>query len=256
MLTLDAKVRLLRSQADEVVVVPWERVQHLDAGDFLRDELVGRLGACAVVVGPDHRFGRDRAGDLTTLHRLAGPLGLSVYAVEPFRVGGAAVSAARIRELIAIGDVAAAAPLLGRPAWLVGEPTTGMGLARRLGYPTVNLDLAPNLVRPRPGVYAGWAQWSLGEGKALFYIGERPTFPGLPPSAEVHLLTPPQGEVRGPVEVHLIHFLRPDQRFADEQHLIQQIARDRVQGEGILEGTVAPARLLPEGELRSPGVGT
>lgn len=255
LLTLPAKVRLLQEHADEVVVAPWERIQDLSAEEFVGEELVARLGAAVAVVGPDHRFGRDRAGDVATLQRLAFPLNLAVHVVAPWRWEGEVVSAGRIRDLIARGEVDQAALLLGRPAWLAGNPTSGVKLARRLGYPTVNLDLAPELVRPRRGVYAAWVQWSLGESKALFYIGDRPTFPGLSPSAEVHLFTPPHGEVVGPVEVHLLSFLRPDERFADEKALARAIAQDRLRGEQILAGTHPPLRLLREAELRAPGAG-
>jgi len=244
LLTLDAKERLLGKHADEVLTVPWERIQNLSPEEFLRHELVDRLAATGVVVGPDHRFGRGRLGDPSLLRRLSGPLGLSVHVIEPLRLEADVVSAARIRALVASGDVVTAATLLGRPAWLAGMPTPGMKLARRLGYPTVNLDLAPELVRPRPGVYAAWAQWPGGEDKALFYIGDRPTFPQAPPSAEVHLFTPPAGAVGGPVEVHLALFLRPDERFADERALVHQIARDRARGEETLDGLATPARLL------------
>jgi len=162
------------------------------------------------------------------------------------------VRGALIRDLIAAGDVTEAASFLSRPVWVVGAPTPGARIARRLGYPTVNLDLAPELVRPRAGVYAAWVQWRDGEGRALFYIGARPTFPDLPPSAEIHLLAPPPGEVEGPVEVHLMRFLRPDKRFADERALSEQIARDREEGAAVLGETAPPARLLPAG-LRGPG---
>lgn len=250
LLTLEAKEQLLQAYADEVIVAPWERVQDLSPEAFVGDELVGRLGATVVVAGPDHRFGRGRAGTLATLERLAPTWGLSVHAVEPLRVGGSPVSSARIRSLIGQGDVEGAGTLLGRPAWLVGAPTPGAKLARKLGYPTVNLALAPELVRPRPGVYAAWAQWPTGDGKSLFYIGDRPTFPDLPPSAEVHLLAPPVGEVGGPVEVHLVRFLRPDQRFENERTLTEQIGRDRKQGEGALRGSPVPQRLLRKPRLR------
>lgn len=250
LLTLGPKERLLRTYADEVIVVPWAHVQGLSPEAFARDELVGRIGATSVVVGPDHRFGRGRTGSVATLQRLAPSLGLSIHTVEPLRLAGDVVSAARIRALIGRGDVEQATSLLGRPAWLAGTPIPGAKLARKLGYPTVNLDLAPELVRPRPGVYAAWAHWSDGEEKSLFYIGDRPTFPDLPPSAELHLLAPPAGEVDGPVEVHLVKFIRSDQRFADERTLSEQIGRDWAQGEELLKGTLAPPRLLDKSELR------
>ncbi|GAB4309635.1 MAG: bifunctional riboflavin kinase/FAD synthetase [Candidatus Bipolaricaulota bacterium] len=253
LLTLAAKERLLREHADEVVVARWEDVRGLGAEEFVRTELVERLEARAVVVGPDHRFGRGRGGDVTTLRRLGGLLGLAVHAVDPLRLGGGVVSAARIRDLIAAGDVTEAALLLGRPVWLTGVPVPGARVGRTLGYPTVNLDLAPELVRPRAGVYAAWAQWRDGEGRALFYLGDRPTFPDLPPSAEIHLLSPPPGAVDGPVEVHLMRFVRPDARFPTVEALVERIARDREEAGVILRGTASPARLLPDPRLRGPG---
>lgn len=252
LLTLAAKTRLLRQLADEVVVAPWEEIEGLDPETFLRQELRARVGADAVVVGPDHRFGRGREGNLATLERLAPELGLSVHAVPPLEVEGAPVSSGRIRDLVQAGEVAGAARLLGRPPWLAGTPVRGAGLARTLGYPTVNLDLLPELVRPRPGVYAAWAHWPGGEGPCLFYLGSRPTFPDLPPSAEVHLLTPPAGEVAGPVEVHLLAFLRPDTWFPSPQALQAQIAADRARAEVALQGILPPGRLLGE-TLAGPG---
>ncbi len=252
LLTLEAKTRLLRQLADEVVLARWEEIEDLDPETFLRQELRGRVGADAVLVGPDHRFGRGREGDLATLKRLAPKWGLSVHAVPPLAMDGAPVSSGRIRDLVRAGEVEGAARLLGRPPWLAGTPVRGAGLARTLGYPTVNLDLLPELVRPRNGVYAAWAHWPDGEGPCLFYLGSRPTFPDLPPSAEVHLLTPPAGEVAGTVEVHLLAFLRPDARFPTPQALQAQIAADRARAEAILQGIRPPDRLLGE-NLAGPG---
>ncbi len=251
LLTLGAKVHLLRRHADAVEVVPWERVEALDPEAFVREELRGRLGATAVAVGPDHRFGRDRAGDVATLKGLGGRLGLAVHVVPPFCLDGAPVSSGRVRDLVRAGEVEGAGRLLGRPPWVVGHPVPGARLARRLGYPTVNLDLAPELVRPRAGVYAAWAHFPGGEGPALFYLGDRPTFPSLPPSAELHLLTPPEGEVHGPVEVHLLAFIRPDRRFPTPEALAAQIGKDVALGQRILNHSPIPRRLLPSGELRS-----
>ncbi|MCX7750088.1 MAG: adenylyltransferase/cytidyltransferase family protein [Candidatus Bipolaricaulota bacterium] len=247
LLTLAAKVRLLQDLADEVVVAPWEEIEGLEPEEFVRRELVGRVGAEAVAVGPDHRFGKGRTGDLRTLERLARELGVAVHPIPALRRGGAPVSAARIRDLIGAGEVEAAGRLLGRPSWLAGQPVRGAGLARSLGYPTVNLELFPELVRPRAGVYAAWAHWPGGEGKALFYLGDRPTFPGLPPSVEVHLLTPPEGAVAGPVEVHLLAFLRPDRRFPSPAALAAQIGEDRARAEEVLAGQTPPGRLLGAG---------
>lgn len=243
LLPLAAKVRLLAALADEVEVVPWERVRDLGAEEFLREEIGGRLGGRALVMGPDHRFGRGREAGPEQARALGERLGLEVLVVEPLRLEGEVVSARRIRELLARGEVERAARLLGRPPALLGRVVPGAGLARRLGFPTLNLALDPVLLRPADGVYLAWAFWPGGGGPGLFYQGKRPTFPGLPPSAEVHLFAPPPAGV-AEVEVHLLAFLRPDQAFPTPEALAQQIARDAARAQALLAEVEPPRSLL------------
>lgn len=244
LLTQQAKERVLAHLVDEVLTVPWEQVQDMSPEQFVGEELVGRLQARGVLVGPDHRFGRGRAGDIVLLKRLSFELDLGVYVADPLRLHGHVVSANRIRKLLRDGDVTGAEELLGRAPWLSGMPVSGAGLARTLGYPTVNLELFPELLRPKEGVYAAWAHWPGGEGGALFYIGRRPTFAHLPPSAELHLLSPPRGEVPGPVEVHLLHFLRADEKFPDAEALARAIEGDRKKAEELLARILPPVPLV------------
>lgn len=226
LLPLSAKVALLRRWADEVEVGDWPRLRDLTAEEFLRKEVVGRLSGRVLVMGPDHRFGRGRQGDSTLAQTLGKELGLEVLVVPPRVVDGEAVSSRRVRELVQVGEVAQAQKLLGRPPVLFGRPVSGAGLAKTLGFPTMNLACDPVLLRPRDGVYLAWAFWAGGGGPALFYFGKRPTFPGLPPSAEVHLLSsPPPGSPEG-LEVHLLEFFRPDLRFPSPDALVKRIEED------------------------------
>ncbi len=242
LLTLPAKERLLRALVDEVVVADWPGIQGLSAEEFVRTELVERLGARAVVVGPNHRFGRGREGDVALLQQLGCALGFQVQVVATLEHNGQTVSAGWIRQLVQEGQVREARALLGRPPWLAGQPVRGLGLARQLGFPTVNLELFPELLRPREGVYAAWALWPHHAEGALFYLGQRPTM-GLAASAEVHLLTPPAGEVHGPVEVYLLAFLRPDERFSSVQALVRAIEGDKRRAWPVLKA--AQAQGLP-----------
>jgi riboflavin kinase/FMN adenylyltransferase len=232
---------------DEVIVRDWSEIQDLPPEAFVREELMRELGARGVVVGPDHRFGHRAAGDVALLLRLGQATGLSVLVVEPLRIGGEVVSAKRIRTLVRAGRVKEATALLGRPPVLFANPVRGAGLARKLGYPTINLEPWEGLVRPGFGVYLAWAYWASAEGgsPALFYIGNRPTFPDLPPTAELHLLEQARclpyfeqaSSMAGilpalfEVEVHLLEFLRRDERFPSAQALAQQIAHDRAEAE-------------------------
>lgn len=243
LLTLSLKVRLLRDWADEVEVVPLARVQELEAAEFLRTEIRGRLRGCALVMGPDHRFGRGRQAGPEQARKLGDELGLEVLVVEPLQLDGEVVSARRIRELLAQGEVDRAARFLGRPPVLVGRVVPGVGLARRLGFPTLNLELEPVLVRPADGVYVAWAFWPGGHSPGLFYHGKRPTFPTLPPSTEVHLFSPPPPALAG-VEVHLLARLRPDQTFPSPQALVHQVEQDVEKARALLSGLTPPRPLL------------
>ncbi len=226
LLPLSAKVALLRRWVDVVEVGDWPRVRHLSAEQFLREEVVERLAGRALVMGPDHRFGQGRRGNYALARALGAELGLEVWVVPPLKVRGEVVRSRRIRELLQRGEVAQAQELLGRPPALFGRPVSGAGLAKGLGFPTINLELDSVLVRPKDGVYLAWTFWLGGGAPALFYSGKRLTFPGLPPSVEVHLLAPPPPEPPQILEVHLLDYLRSDLRFPTPAALAKRIAED------------------------------
>ncbi len=242
-LPLSVKIRLLREFADEVEVLRFEDVKDIPAPDFLG--LLGeRFGVRGLIMGPGHRFGRGRSGDPDRARSWGRGRGIEVRVVPPFLCQGRPVSARHIREHLRRGEVREARLLLGRYPSLFGERTSGVGLGRELGHPTVNLDLAPGVLRPRPGVYLAWAFWRGGDAPGLFYLGERPTFPDLPPTAEIHLFSAPRPEPTGGVEVQLLAFLRGDRRFPTADALRDQIARDVSRGKALLSGFLPPAPLL------------
>ncbi|MFO8033836.1 MAG: riboflavin kinase [Candidatus Bipolaricaulota bacterium] len=244
LLTTEAKESLLARLADEVLVVGWNAVHNMDAEAFLRRELAGRLAARALVMGTNHRFGTGRQGDPELARRLAPELGMEVQVVPALELAGGPVSARRIRELLRSGQVAQARGLLGRPPILWGTPVSGAGVGRELGWPTINLQLSPEILLPAYGVYVAWAQHTAGRAPALFYLGSRPTFPGLSSSAELHLLQQPAHPPGDLVEVHLLSYLRGDHRFPDVESLKEQIRRDADLANDELSRSAAPASVL------------
>jgi riboflavin kinase/FMN adenylyltransferase len=245
LLPLPVKIRLLRQFASEVEVVEWEKVRNLSPQEFLEKEVLERLSGRALVMGMDHRFGRDRAGDPELAKKLGKELGLEIQVVPPLSLGGEIVSSRRIRELVSLGEVERAGELLGRPPVLFGRGIKGLGMGKTLGFPTINLELDPLLVRPREGIYMAWAFWPNGNGPALFYHGKRPTFPGLPPSTELHLLSPPPPALPEVLEVHLLRFLRADTRFPSAEALVQRIKQDVDEAKKALAMIRPPAPLSP-----------
>jgi riboflavin kinase / FMN adenylyltransferase len=221
------KRRLLTAWADRVVEAPFLELRDLGPLDFVRDVLARDLGASAVVVGESFRFGRDRSADVRALADLASESGIGLVVVPPLLVGGAAVSSTRIRDLLALGDVAEARDLLGRPPLVRGDVVAGDAIGRTLGFPTANLLLDPRVLVPGDGVYLSRAYSDGIRSVALTYCGHRPTLGGTATRCEVHLLNAPDRDLRGATfEVHLYAFLRPDRAFPTLEALRERMEAD------------------------------
>ena len=200
---------------------------------FVREILVGRLGVRELIVGHDHGFGRDRAGDAGTLEELGASLGFNVEVVPPLATGrgrdgdGDAVSSTRIRGAVAKGNLREAERCLGRPYSISGRVMKGDGRGHSLGFPTANLELFPEKLLPPPGIYAVRVFVPSGEFIGASHIGPRPTFPGAEPSVEVHLLDYLGGDLYGKrIRMDLVEFIRGVEYFEDLPSLAGQMEED------------------------------
>ena len=197
----------------------------LSPAQFAERILAGRLGVLGVLVGSNFRFGRKHAGTPETLKLLGEQLGFSVGTVPPVRVGGKSISSTRIRELLAAGDVTAAAHLLGRPYSLTGYVVRGSGRGARLGFRTLNLTPEQECL-PEFGVYFTEARVGSRTYRSITNIGVRPTFGGGRVLVECHLLRGAAPRRTARIEVALLKRLRDEQRFENPEALRGQIARD------------------------------
>ena len=192
---------------------------------FTEEILIRSAGAAGIVAGRQWRFGSGRRGNMDLLKEIARELNLTVLAVDPLTVDGQPVSSTRIRDLIAMGDVAKARTFLGRPHFVRGTVQRGRGRGKELGFPTVNLDTG-NVMIPPGGVYAGAYIFSGRSGPAAINVGHSPTFEDSIPGVEAHLIGW-DGDIYGStVTVAFLERLRPGKAFADTGALSRQIALD------------------------------
>jgi riboflavin kinase/FMN adenylyltransferase len=228
---------------DRTVVIPFDRARSDEtAEDFVSTVLVGALGARLVVVGRDFHFGHDRKGDVALLTEMGAAEGFEVEPVDLVDGGGAGdgpVSSTRIRRLIADGDVAGAAALLGRPHQVRGPVQHGAGRgALLLGYPTANVKVAPEIALPAPGVYAGRFSWSGGHGHpAAISVGQPPTFTDGAdgsPVVEAYLLDFDGDLYDEPAQVTFERWLRPQRAFDDLDVLVAQMGADVAEARRVL----------------------
>ncbi len=228
--TLTDRLALLVHYGAELVVTLRfdERLASLSAETFVREVLVGRLRAGAVVIGRDFRFGHHRRGDLEMLQSLGENLGFAVHPVPDVLYKDGRISSTRIRQALSAGDLAEASGLLGRPHYLCGRVVKGRQLGRTLGFPTANLRPDPMLLIPKCGIYAGWFFSSNGavSRPAAVSIGYRPTVQGRKVTIEAHLLEYSGNLYGQDARLALMHRIRDEQRFSSLDALRAQIGED------------------------------
>jgi riboflavin kinase/FMN adenylyltransferase len=218
------------------------------AENFILDVLVKGLGARHVVTGHDFRFGKGRQGDSVSLARAGERLGFGVSCVDSLRdEGGEVVSSSAVRSLLAEGDVASAAALLGYRFTVRGEIVHGRKLGRTLGFPTANMVLAEDGLL-RHGIYAvrlRRADGRLHDGVASF--GRRPTVDDEgAPLLETYVFDF-EGDLYGETcEVSFFGFLRGEEKFEGLEALVSQMRRDEEEARALLGGV----RPLSELDLR------
>lgn len=206
----------------------------LEARDFIL-LLKEHLGLAGLVVGPDFALGRGRKGNLNALRALGDELGYTLHIIDPFTLSARPVRSSTIREALQQGDVTTAAELLGRCYHVAGEVVDGDKRGRQIGVPTANIQLTPNKLLPKNGVYATRTAVPIAGALHTFSsvtnLGVRPTVDGVQQRLETHLFAfPPaghSGDLYGQsITVEFVARLRDEQRFSTIQELIAQIHAD------------------------------
>ncbi len=213
---------------EQVLVLPFTpEVSHLTPEQFVRQILVERLDACAVLVGDNFRFGAGQAGDTNTLMRLGEKYGFITEIVSGVRRHGLMVSSSGIRKLLQEGDVSLANRFLERPYAMEGEIVSGHGIGSKKTVPTLNLSTQAEVV-PANGVYITHVDDldSRREWNAVTNIGVRPTFDGDTRTIETFLLDPFDGDTPARIRLEFLRRIRNERKFESPEALKAQIMKD------------------------------
>lgn len=241
---IDEKVqRLADAGIDHLIITPFTRdFSNLSPEEYIREVLVGKIGTKKIVIGYDHRFGKDRTGSLKDLLDHTHIYGYTVEQIPEQDINDVAVSSTKIREALIKGDIKTANTYLGYPFQLSGKVVRGDQLGRRIGYPTANLQVQEShKLIPAYGIYAVEAaviepsDIKTGPYVAptphdtiygMGYIGTRPTVDGVSRSIEVHLLDFNEDIYGEVLCVKFLHFVRHDQWFENMEEMVEQMAVD------------------------------
>jgi riboflavin kinase/FMN adenylyltransferase len=237
--TLEHRLDLLEELGvDATLVLPFTvEVSRWSPEEFVQRVLVQRLGAVAVLVGEDFRFGHRAAGDVELLRRLGAEHGFDAEGIT-LAGDGDRWSSTRARALVLAGNVEAAAQVLGRPHRVEGDVVHGDHRGREIGYPTANLAVGSGVCIPADGVYAGWLIRSAvvpGAGSTspterlpgAISLGTNPTFDGVQRRVEIYVLDQDDLDLYGErVAVDFLARLRPTVRFDTAAALVAQMRVD------------------------------
>ncbi|MEO8406560.1 MAG: bifunctional riboflavin kinase/FMN adenylyltransferase [Chitinophagaceae bacterium] len=252
--TLDERIALLKQLGiDHLVVVPFTEVfANQLAEEYIRDFLVARFHPHTIIIGYDHRFGRDRQGNYKLLEERTAEFGYQLKEIPKHVLDDISISSTNIREDILHNKIESANQLLGYEFFFSGEVTHGDKLGRELGYPTANLRIADEeKITPGNGIYAVYAEvvdvssssqpiaigWSLVNKEAstdlrlkgMMSIGFRPTVNGKTRVIEVNLFDFNEQIYGQELRVYVKKYLREEIKFESLEKLVAQIDQDKVE---------------------------
>jgi riboflavin kinase/FMN adenylyltransferase len=212
---------------DEVLILPFnESVARIPPDQFIRDIVVGKLQARAILVGKDFRFGHKHAGDTALLAQLSRQLNFETQLIPAVTIRGERVSSSLVRQLVEEGKVSRACRFLARPFHLEGPVVPGQGIGSKQTVPTLNLA-AGGGVMPKVGVYVTRTRDldSAQSWNSITNVGFRPTFDGQSLTVETFLLQPLTTQPLR-IRVEFLLRLRDERKFESPEALKTQILRD------------------------------
>lgn len=228
--TMEEKAALLEAAGvDNLIIHPFSHeFSRLTAEEFVKDILVGKLNIAKIIIGHDHRFGRNRTATTADLINMGVEFGFEVEQISALQVNENNISSTRIRNALTEGNISLANDYLGYPYFITGTVSTGKQLGRTIGYPTANIAIAQDYkLIPAHGVYA---VSSVINGITVFgmmNIGTRPTVDGTYRTIEVNFFDFDTDIYGFELKISLHHRLRDEQKFESLDALKQQLAHDK-----------------------------
>lgn len=237
--TLDEKLQLLEQLGiDHVVVVPFtDAFANQPAEDYIKNFLIEKFHPHTIIIGYDHRFGKERKGDYLLLEKKAPEYGYVLKEIPKHVVDEISISSTKIREALLEGKIEIADKLLGYEFFFSGVVVHGDKLGRKLGYPTANLKIPDEeKITPGNGIYAVYAQ---PEGydnrlKGMMSIGFRPTVDGKKRVIEVNIFDFDKEIYDETLKVYVKKYLREELKFNGLEELIKQIGQDKIESMKVL----------------------
>lgn len=235
--TFNEKAALLESAGiDHLIRIPFTKdFSRLTSEEFVRRILINSLGTRYLVIGYDHRFGKNREGGLEHLQQNQEAYGFEVEEIPRQDIDDIGVSSTKIRNALENGDIETANSYLNRSYSLTGKVVKGQQNGRNIGFPTANVHIAEDYkLIPADGSYAAWAVVNGKPHGAMMNIGVRPTVGDGKRTVETHIFGFSENLYGEEVTLQLVAPLRPEMKFNSLEHLASQLTEDKEKARALL----------------------
>jgi riboflavin kinase/FMN adenylyltransferase len=229
--TIKEKTEILANLGvDHLIITPFTRdFSNLCAADYIQHILVDTIGTKHLIVGYDHRFGKDRQGGMKELADFAKIYDFSLEEIPEQDINDVAVSSTKIRTALLEGDVSLAATFLGYHFAISGPVIKGDKIGRTIGFPTANIFVEETYkLIPGDGIYAVTVEMKLKTYKGMAYIGQRPTINGMTRNIEVNIFDFNEEIYGQTIKMNFLKFLRHDVKFTGLAALKDQLHQDKL----------------------------
>ncbi|WP_282036133.1 bifunctional riboflavin kinase/FAD synthetase [Saccharicrinis aurantiacus] len=228
--TLDEKIALLEKEGiDDLILLPFNlELAALSAKEFIEQVLIAKFGMQHLIMGYNHRFGKDRIDDYSVYQSIANENQFGISKVEAVKVGSVNVSSTVVRNAIETGDVVLAKALLSYTFSLTGNVVSGQQLGRTIGFPTANIE--PNdshKIIPQTGVYACRLLVKGNKYDGMLNVGIKPTVSSkTKQTIEVHIFNFSDDIYSEEVVIEFVDRVRNEQKFESVDALKAQLKID------------------------------
>jgi len=228
--TIEERTELLQKTGlDHLIIHPFDKAfSRLTAEEFVKDILVDQLNIYKIVIGHDHRFGRNRTANIDDLIEFGEKYGFEVEQISAQEIEAVSVSSTKIRIALEEGNIRLANQYLGQPYFLTGIIQKGKQLGRTIGFPTANLKIAENYkLIPKKGVYIVSSILGSKTVYGMMNIGVNPTVGGESTSIEIYFLDFSGDLYNQKIQVSLLEPIRSEEKFASIDLLKAQLEKDK-----------------------------
>ena len=228
--TIEEKSALLKKKGiQNFIIHPFDKTfSELTPREFVTQVLVGKLNIQKIIIGHDHKFGKDRAADFNDLINFGKEFGFEVEEISAQQINEVSVSSTKIRNSLLEGNISLANEYLGYPYVLTGTVVKGNQLGRTIGFPTANVNIPEDYkLIPKNGVYIVTANVNNKTVFGMMNIGVKPTLGENKLSIEVHLLDFDSDIYNQKIQVNILERLRDEQKFESFEALKLQIELDK-----------------------------